>query len=143
MKKHPLLFVVMFLFCNPASSQSYDLITRANSGDTYAQVMLGNMFAAGEGVVQDYSEAAIWYRLAAYRGVAKAQLSLGLLYSQGQGVDQNLELAFKWVYMAAALGEEGAIDARDLVAGQLDAEVLERARQVAVRCLESEYEECE
>ena len=78
----------MLLFCTPVFGQSYDLLTRADSGDVYAQVMLGDMFSAGEGVDQDYAEAARWYRIAAKRGVAKAQLSLGLLYSKGQGVKQ-------------------------------------------------------
>ncbi len=142
MKKPLFLFAVMFLFSNPVLSQSYDLLTRANSGDTFAQMMLGDMFAAGEGVVQDYSEAATWYRLAAYRGVAKAQLSLGLLYSQGQGVEKNLERAYQWVYTAAAKGEVGAAQARDQIAVQLDAETIESLQQLAIRCIESNYLQC-
>ena len=142
MKNYLLLTACLLPFCNPVMGQSYDLITRANSGDTFAQTMLGDMFAAGEGVVQDYSEAATWYRLAAYRGVAKAQLSLGLLYSQGQGVEKDLERAYQWVYTAAAKGEVGAEQARDQIAGHLDEETIESLQQLAIRCIESNYLQC-
>ncbi|MGJ8689254.1 MAG: tetratricopeptide repeat protein [Gammaproteobacteria bacterium] len=133
----------MFLFCNLVLGQSYDLLTRADSGDVYAQTMLGDMFAAGESVTQDYAEAVRWYRLAARRGVPKAQLSLGLLYSQGQGVAQNIEIAYQWAFVAAAQGVNEAIETRDLIGGQLDAEELGRAEQLALRCVESKYAECE
>jgi len=133
----------MLLFSNPVLSQSYDLLTRAQSGDVSAQMMLGDMFAAGEGVAQDYVEAAGWYRVAAKRGVAKAQLSLGLLYSQGKGVNQNIEIAYQWAFVAAAQGATDAIEARDSISGQLDAETRDRAEQLATRCLESKYSQCE
>lgn len=133
----------LLLFCNSVLSQSYDLLTRAETGDVSAQMMLGDMFASGEGVPQDYVEAAMWYRQAAQRGIAKAQLSLGLLYSQGRGVKQNIEIAYQWASMAAAQGAKEAIEARDLISGQLDAETLDRAQQLATRCLESKYTQCE
>lgn len=133
----------MLLFCNPVLGQSYDLLTRAETGDVSAQMMLGDMFAAGEGVPQDYVEAVHWYRLAAKRGVAKAQLSLGLLYSHGKGVDQSLEVAYQWVAVAAEQGVKEAIEARDLISGQLGAEALGRAQGFATRCLESRYAQCE
>lgn len=142
MKKCVAFTAAMLLFCNPVLSQSYDLLTRADTGDVSAQMMLGDMFAAGEGVPQDYVEAAHWYRLAAKRGIAKAQLSLGLLYSQGRGVDQSIEIAYQWVSIAAAQGEKEAIEARDLLSGQLDAEALDRAQKLATLCFESKYMQC-
>jgi len=143
MKKCLACTAAMLLFCNPALSQSYDLLTRAETGDVSAQMILGDMFAAGEGVPQDYIESAKWYRLAAKRGIAKAQLSLGLLYSQGQGVQQNIEIAYQWASMAAAQGAKDAIEARDLISEQLDAEARDRAQELAKRCLESQYTQCE
>lgn len=133
----------ILLFCKPVLSQSYDLLTRAETGDVSAQMILGDMFAAGEGVPQDYVEAVYWYRLAARRGIAKAQLSLGLLYSQGQGVEQDMAIAYQWTAMAAAQGAKDAIDAHDLISGQLDSETRGRAEQFATRCSESKYAQCE
>jgi TPR repeat protein len=143
MKKCLTIVATMWLLCSSAWSQSYDLLTRGQSGDVSAQMILGDMFAAGEGVAQDYVEAAWWYRSAAKRGAANAQLSLGLLYSQGKGVEQNLELAFQWVSVAAAQGVEAAIKTRDSISEQLDPETRDRAQQLATRCLESKFTQCE
>ena len=68
----------------------------AESGDAAAQNNLGALYATGEGVDQDYSEAANWYRKAAEQGHADAQINLGLLYSYGRGVDQDYSEAAYW-----------------------------------------------
>ncbi len=49
----------------------------ADQGDASAQFNLGIMCGHGEGVPQDYAEAAKWYRLAAEQGNVKAQFKLG------------------------------------------------------------------
>ncbi|MYE58441.1 MAG: sel1 repeat family protein, partial [Alphaproteobacteria bacterium] len=46
------------------------------------------MFGNGEGVPQDYAEAARWYRRAAEQGIASAQFNLGLVLNNGEGVAQ-------------------------------------------------------
>jgi len=143
MKRRLAFTVAMLLICNPVLSQSYDLLTRADSGDVFAQMMLGDMFAAGEGVAQDHAEAVRWYRLAAKRGNANAQLSLGLLYSNGLGVKQDMAIAYQWTSMAAAQGAKDAIEARALINEQLDAETQDRAEQLVTLCLESNYTQCE
>ena len=43
-----------------------------------AQFNLGNRYAKGLGVPQDYKEAVKWYRLSAEQGVAQAQYNLGV-----------------------------------------------------------------
>ncbi|MEG2728313.1 MAG: tetratricopeptide repeat protein, partial [Mucinivorans sp.] len=55
----------------------------------------------GQGVTQDYTEAAKWYRLAAEQGYAKAQYNLGLCYNKGHGVTQDYTEAVKWTKLAA------------------------------------------
>ncbi len=52
-------------------------ITRplAASGVAWAQFLLGDSFASGLGVKQNYAEAVKWFRLAAAQGYAFAQLS--------------------------------------------------------------------
>ncbi|RME32823.1 MAG: sel1 repeat family protein, partial [Gammaproteobacteria bacterium] len=44
------------------------------------------MYGAGEGVRQDFAEAARWHRKAAEQGVAVSQHNLGVAYAEGQGV---------------------------------------------------------
>ena len=49
----------------------------AEQGDAGAQLNLGLMYDAGEGVIADRAEALRWYRLAADQGNAGAQTMLG------------------------------------------------------------------
>lgn len=73
----------------------------AEQGDAHAEFMLGAMYQFGEGVLQDYVRAGLWYRKAADRGVAAAQYNLGVMYDTGQGVAQDHAMALQ-LYRAAA-----------------------------------------
>ena len=66
------------------------------------------MYRHGEGVPQDYAEAARLYRLAAVQGNAKAQNNLGLMYDNGQGVPQDDAEAARLYRLAAVQGNAGA-----------------------------------
>ena len=81
----------------------------AENGHAYAQTLLGSLYQNGEGVVQDYVEAARWYRLAAEQGIAGAQSNLGIMYHQGQGVLQDYAEAARWYRLAA---EQGVAEAQ-------------------------------
>jgi TPR repeat protein len=62
----------------------------ANQGDTDAQCAIGDLYAEGNGVPQDYSEAVEWHRMAAEKSNDAAQAQLGLMYEIGKGVPQDL-----------------------------------------------------
>lgn len=68
----------------------------AIDGDTRAQYMLGLASGLGQGVPQDYRQAALWYRKAADQGDAGAQANLGALYASGVDGTENYEEAIKW-----------------------------------------------
>ena len=70
-----------------------------------AQFNLGVMYANGEGIPQDYQEAAKWNRLAAEQGHASAQNNLGFMYGEGEGVAQDYQEAVKWFRLAAEQGD--------------------------------------
>ncbi len=80
----------------------------ADAGDPHAQYNLGLLYARGQGVAQDYRQAASWYQKAAEQGVAAAQYNLGVMYANGQGVPASPQDASKWFLKAA---EQGVIDA--------------------------------
>jgi hypothetical protein len=80
------------------------LRAKAEQGDAEAQLNLGNGYYHGEGVPQDYAEAAKWNRLAAEQGHASAQYHLGFMYDNGQGVPQDYAEAVKWYRLAAEQG---------------------------------------
>ena len=60
--------------------------TQAEQGDATAKNILGDVYAKGKGVPQDYALAAKWYRQAAEQGSAAAQVNLAALYAAGAGV---------------------------------------------------------
>lgn len=76
--------------------------TLAESGSVAAQYNLGQMYVKGEGVGQDFQEAAKWYTMAAESGDAEAQYSIGLIYRKGHGVIRNKKTAMYWWSKAAA-----------------------------------------
>ena len=80
----------------------------AEQGYPKAQLMLGELYASGDGVPQDYAQAASWYRKAAEQGLAPAQYNLGTLYSNGQGVSQDYAQAATWYRKAAWQGDPRA-----------------------------------
>jgi TPR repeat protein len=51
----------------------------AEQGDAFSQNSIGTMYQQGQGVAQDYMQAAAWYRRAADQGYADAQCNLGAL----------------------------------------------------------------
>ena len=74
----------------------------AEQGDAHAQFYLGSMFMDGEGVPQDYAEAAKWYWRAANQEDAAAQNNLGVMYENGEGVSRDLEQAYMWFNLSAS-----------------------------------------
>lgn len=119
----------------------------AKQGDEEAQFNLGGMYALGKGVPQDAQEAARWYRRAAEQGDTLAQLQLGLMYNQGQGVPQDFARAHMWYNVAAAAssGFMGRItmNSRDQLALQMTAAQIEKAQEMARRCQQSQFKECD
>ena len=80
----------------------------AERGHCGAQFKLGLVFAYGDGVPQDHTEAAKWYRKAAEQGHAEAQWRLGQDYDHGHGVPQSLTEGARWHRMAAEQGSDYA-----------------------------------
>ena len=80
----------------------------ANAGGLSAQFNLGLMYYLGNGVSQDYTEAAKWYTLAAKQGDAVSQFNLGNMYHDGQGVPQDYKESVKWYSLAAKQGNADA-----------------------------------
>ena len=90
------------------SEELLDIISRANAGDSAAQVTLGVMFSAGRGLPQDYAQAVIWFRKAAEQGHASAQNNLGVIYANGYGVPEDDAQAVAWYRKSAQQGEARA-----------------------------------
>ena len=128
-----------------------DIRRFAERGDAEAQFNLGVMYAKGEGVPRDDTEAARWFRLAAEQGDATSQFNLGIMYSDGRGVLKDSVLAHMWYNIAAANGNEMAREARDNLEGDsgffrsepdLTRDEICRATELARTCMASDYQSC-
>ena len=85
-------------------------VTSNSSGPPRAQAQFlnGLKFASGEGVAQDYTQAAQCYSQAAEQDHSLAQLHLAMLYWQGQGVARDEAKSLMWMTKAAKLGNAEA-----------------------------------
>ena len=101
------------------------------SDHAYAQYFLARMYAAGQGVEQDFERAAKWYREAAEKGVGDAQFRLGRLYETGEGVPGDVEYAFGWYSVAAHLGHAKGAEALKTAASKLSDKELFEAKKLA------------
>jgi len=63
--------------------------------------LLGETYAQGKGVKQDYKEAYQYFLKSANKGSKKAQYALGLAYEKGLGVEKNIQTSLIWYKLAA------------------------------------------
>ena len=115
-------------------------ISRPNAerGLAAAQFFLGYMYSRGEGVLQDYAEAANWFRRAANQGDPIAQYNRGLAYFRREGVSQDYVRAHLWLDLttsrlppSAASLRTSAIKGRDEIAGLMTPVQLVEAQHLA------------
>jgi len=91
---------------------------------------LGDIYYYGDGVEQDFVEAARWFRLAADQGLPDAQHNLGEMYFNGEGIPPDYEQSHFWLSLAAAEWSTVSTAAekfRDQVASSLTPEQIERS----------------
>jgi uncharacterized protein len=87
-----------------------NLLAKANAGEATSQVLVGEAYAAGKDVDQDYKQAAEWYRKAADKGDINGELHLAALYRDGGGKSfpRDIVQAAEWYRKAADQGDAGA-----------------------------------
>ena len=78
---------------------------QAASGDAKAEYDLGQLYAAGRGVPQDFTVAAGWFRKAAEQGLVVAETRLAGLLLVGRGVAQSTREGIAWYQKAAKQGD--------------------------------------
>ena len=88
------------------TSQAPDRLpqARATQGDPEAQLLLGQRYAEGDGVIKNDKEAAKWFALSAKQGLSEAEYHYGLMLLKGRGVVQDYRAAFNWIEKPAKRG---------------------------------------
>lgn len=89
------LFSIMLLWVLGFSSivmadEISDLTARAEAGEAKAQFSLALLYDKGEGVLQDFRQAVVWYTKAAEQDNEAAQFFLGEKYFMGEGIPPRL-----------------------------------------------------
>lgn len=84
----------------------------AEKGDPEAELAVSGWYLTGsEGILkQSDSEAYLWARRAANKGLSKAEYAVGYYAEVGIGVKQDIEFAKKWYMRAAAQGNKRAMN---------------------------------
>ncbi|MBI5209895.1 MAG: protein kinase [Elusimicrobia bacterium] len=76
----------------------------AGQGNPRAMNYLGEMFAAGKGVLKDPGKALEWFRAGARKGDPDSQNNLGEMHANGWGTPQDFKEAARWFRKAADSG---------------------------------------
>jgi TPR repeat protein len=79
----------------------------ADHGIARTQFSYGYLLEHGQGVAQNYFDAARYYQSAANQNFASAENNLGMMYEQGRGVTQDQQRALLLYQSAANHGDNG------------------------------------
>ena len=107
--------------------------TKRLAKDRYSSVLLkfGVMYYKGEGVPQDYKEAAKRFSKSAEQGEDKAQYNLGMFYYLGQGVIEDYINAYAWISVAKANGYTKAVKQLDLIRETMSKDQIAEGQKLA------------
>lgn len=84
------------------------LTALAKRGDVNAELRLGKLYANGEGVLVNRTEAVKWFEKAARHGNSEAQFLYALALLEGHGVVQDYQAALNWIVKPANDGNPEA-----------------------------------
>jgi TPR repeat protein len=97
----------------------------------------------GHGRDKNLVEAKKWFLKDALQGHARSQFTLGLIYNIGEGVERNNMKAYKWFYLAMLNDYFKAAGMVEYMAEKITADEIDVSKSAAIKCFESEYQQCE
>jgi len=139
-----ILILVLFTTSSCDRNEGLEETRRlAEAGNSGSQLMLGWYYDNGLGVAEDDAEARKWWRKAAEAGNARGQKRLGYMYEEGHGVSKNYRHAYMWYSIATSHpGDIGAELPLEFLEKKMTPDDISAAQQMAARCLESNYKDC-
>jgi len=108
-----------------------------------AQRYLSELYFRGPYFEKNYNEGLRWLRLGAGQGIIQAQTRLAQEYLTGSRVLQDKIKAYVWFSMAVMQGDTESVATRDDVEAQLSIGQLSIARDMATRCFDTDFQDCE
>ncbi|MET2825842.1 tetratricopeptide repeat protein [Mesorhizobium shangrilense] len=122
----------------------------AAHSEASAMTALADMLAGGDGIQADKGRAITLYSRAAAKGDAGAMKALGENYANGRLTERDSQLGYMWLTLASqkyrkelveAFANEADETRRGLVELMSQSEI-DRAKDAANRCLETNYQQC-
>ncbi len=112
-------------------------------GDAGAQYNLAQKYADGRGVIEDYKEAAKWYRLAAEQGNAVAQYGPGFHSRHWpRRYSRRCLSATCGGILRRPAGNEEARDNKDILVKEMTPQDISKAQDLARECVKKNYKGC-
>jgi len=108
-----------------------------------AQRYLSELYFRGPYFEKNYNEGLRWLRLGAGQGIIQAQTRFAQEYLTGSRVLQDKIKAYVWFSMAVMQGDTESVATRDDVEAQLSIGQLSIARDMATRCFDTDFQDCE
>lgn len=125
-------FSILKQICNLIPPHLVPKIARETGVDKKARAFSPwSHIVKGDGVAQDYEEAAKWFRNSAEQGYAMAQYHIGVKYANGRGVTRDYIEAHKWFRLAAVGGQEEGSKNQDIIAKKMTPEQIAEAQKLA------------
>ena len=115
----------------------------AAQGNVDARLMLGYMYANGQGSALNYNEAVRHWKLAAAQRNVRAQANLGIAYFKGQGAVKSYMLAYMWLSLASIEGDMNFIRIRDTVLALMTPRQIAEAQKLATECQARNFKGCD
>ncbi|MFM7841185.1 MAG: tetratricopeptide repeat protein [Nitrospira sp.] len=84
---------------------------QCDKGEGLACAVLGERYEHGEGVTQDFTQAAAFFRKACDGGYAEGCSNLGVAYEHGEGVKQSTPEALNYYGKACGMKDQAGCEA--------------------------------
>jgi len=88
-------------------------------------------------------EAAKLYRLAAKQGIKRAQYNLGQMYAEGEGIEQDYVQSHLWLSISETGSDRRLVNRIRSLEKLMTKEQIAEAKSLALRCVDSNYQDCE
>jgi uncharacterized protein len=118
----------------------------AKQGHLKSQENLGILFYRGDAIDQDINSSLYWFQLAANQNSSEAQQYLAYIYSNG-AVPEDLVKAGMWMMLSAENPDPRHQNKRanllKFITSKMTAEQITQARQLAKKCVEQQFKDCQ
>ena len=118
----------------------------AAQGHVRSQENLGMLFYRGDAIEQDINSSIYWFQLAANQNSSEAQQYLAYIYSNG-AIPEDIVKAGMWMMLSADNPDSRHKNKRTnllkFLSSKMTTEQISQARQLANKCVEQQFKNCQ